>query len=454
MQFRTGQESLAEIFGSLARSSKVPSGDLFATTLANAARTHATFRISNKDPQLPFVVLPAEDDLDDLFANVATYYSSRSPLTAFVHVLGKDLAGLFDPTVPDVEPKRGGARGRSEMALLGACLGETALASLNSVEGALMPSYSACKRSLSFTIARTVALYPSFNVNVAVDRWVRLRQLTGLAVSQAALRAVRSVHAATAKKPMHGDTGLIAPLSVRLVEFLGSLNESDAISHVLFECYPGLQSPAAGLEGPFDLRMSAFLATVEGIQRSTCGVDMDSLAVGYFCNRIQPGSFAHVKVLARLIEFFPNAFVWYGMFCSTSANFDFSQFGNGILAKLDRDVVRSFSFAERPCCDLSLDELEILMRASVRSDSVKPTQQKIATIALLPGLDVFSRFTPEDEMAGVKELETARNFSGDERVSRAARLLEEAAGLLQESLHVQSRASSSTSGSSRRQRKR
>lgn len=432
MKLETALESTSQILGLDAQVGlKAPSADLFSTTLTSPARVHQTFRSSSGAGQLPSVVIPAEFDLEDFFATVATYYPGQSPLTAYVHVLGEDLKECFDPAQPDIVPDSRGLN-RRQIARLGACLGETALAALGSSEAALNPSYSACKRSLGYALARTVALYPSFEKSVAVEkRWARLRRLSGLVVSQVAVRAVCAIHAAASDGAVPSNECALAPrLRSALVTHVAVSHADNVLEHVLIEFYPQLGGIALEIDGPFDARMGVFLRAVEEIQRSSQGAEADSLAVGYFCNRILPGSFAHGKVLARLVEFFPSALVWYGMFCSTSLSFDARHFGNGLFAKLGRDMSQPFSFAQRPQCDLSLDELEVLMRTPLRSEAIKPIQQKIASVALLPGLDVFSRFTPDEDGHGGRDSPATRTGVSDERLTRATQLLGEAVSLL------------------------
>lgn len=456
MKFKTRQESISEILGPEANAgTSRASADLFSTTLTGSARVHQTFRLTSDDAHvLPQVIIPAEFDLDDFFATVATYYHRQSPITAYVHVLGKDIAECFDPARANISPDSGSSN-RTRLALLGACLGETAITAHKSGEEVLgPPPYSACKRSLGYTLARTVALYPNLDVNLATQRWERLRRLTGMAVSYAAVQAVRTVHAAACGGAARLEDGAEGgALQSALASYMATPDAGDALQYAILGCYPRLNDLASEFDGPFDMRMNVFLKVVEGIQDATRGSELDSLALGYFCNRIQPGSFAHSRVLARLVEFFPSALVWYGVFSATSPGFEFRYFANGLFAKLGRDISLPFSFAQSPQCDLSLDELDVLMRAAVKAEAIKPIQQKIASVSLLPGLDVLSRFTPDDDSHGGREFAPIRSGIADERLTQATRLLDEAVSLLSQLGGRQETWVSQTSNV-RRQRKR
>ncbi len=434
MMLEASRETLPEIVGHAQQAvPRESSADLFSTTFVVPARAHLVFRSTRSKAQLPFVVVPAESEMDEFFASVATYHSGRSPITAYVHVLGQDLAEWFDAAQPTIAPERGDIGNRSQLARLGACVGETALAALSSVDATLVPSYSACRRSLGYALARTASLYPGFDADIATDRWARLRRLTGLVVSPESLRAVRMIDAAAGERFVSSvDRAIDSQLWSALSRHFQLSDASSVIQLAILDCYSGLKDIARELEGPFDSRMGAFLKLVEEVQRSTRGAEADSVAVAYFCNKILPGSFAHGKVLARLIEFFPSALVWYGAFCSTSPGFDAHHFGSGLLSKLGRDAAMPFSFAQRPQCDLSLDELEVLMRAPLKTESIKPVQQKIAAVALLPGLDIFSRFSPDDEPHAARDAMSISIEASEATIARATRLFDEGISLLRE----------------------
>lgn len=422
-------ESISEILGAEAKTSfKAPSVDLFSTTLTTSVRTHQVFRPSPVAGRLPLVVIPKDDEIDDFFATIATYHPDQSPITAYIHVLTKSLSEYFDYTRPSISPDRRDLN-RSQVVRLGAAMGETVAASLGTNEAGSNPSYSACRRSLGYALARTSALYPNFDADIVVERWQRLRRLTGLTVLEASVQATCLIHAAASDADKPSTDTLISP---RLYSALAShltLSGADAtLGRALNECYSRLDEAAAEIEGPFDARMRAFLNISEIIINTSQGTETDNLAIGYFCNRILPGSFSHGRILARLVDSFPSALVWYGVFCAASSNFDAHHFEKGLFLKLGRDISQSFSFAEHPRCDLSLDELDVLMRASMRSEAIKPIQQKIISVSLLPGLNILSRFASEDDS---KKMEPSRrSIIADERLARATKLLREAVSLL------------------------
>jgi hypothetical protein len=432
MNLTQGSEPLSTILGSpLTQERKLALGDLFSASVRDAPRVHLTYRLDSEKSQLPYVIIPAGFDVEEFFASVATFYANQSPLSAYVHILGKDLANCFSQVQSTIIPV-GGDMPREQRALLGAAIGETALAALNNIDGPLNTSYSACKRSLGYTLARARALYPELKLNLVVERWQRLRKLTGLAISPSALQALKVTHVVVSGlAPSNTESIFPAEFQMALATFVRAADTDKELERKIFNMYPGVSTMALELKGPFDARMIAFTKVVEEIRNTTHGPEIDSVAVAYFCNQILPASFAHGRVLARLVDFFPTALIWYGFFSCTSNIFDVRNFGNGLFQKLWRDISQPFSFTQRPVSDVSLDEFEVLARASVKADAIKPTQQKIATVALLPGLDIFTRFVADDDTPSVREVTPVSDIP-DPQLSRVTLLLEEATTLLRD----------------------
>ncbi len=200
------------------------------------------------------------------------------------------------------------------------------------------------------------------------------------------------------------------------------------VSSILCDTYPNLAPLARELlTGPFDSRVEIFSKILEVVRSNPIASDIDSIAAAFFCNQILPGSFSHFRLLTRLREAFPSALLWYGVFSCLSPQFDITEFGLGLVAKLTRDLLEPFSFDSRPSCDISFDEFSVLSRLPIKSDAFKPTQPKIALVALLPGVNTFTRFASEDDLP----VEHDRvSIDLEEANTRATGLLEEAIMIL------------------------
>lgn len=420
-------EAISEILGSDMPGALSLSKDLFSSSLIALPKLHETFWLELDDGlSLPNVIVPASGDAEDFFATVATYYQDKSPLSAVVHVLNQETACLIAKR-PKASKSRAANHSRSfRLACLGAAIGETTLAGLGAHEigGAL--SYAACRRTLAFSLCRMTYLYESvLRADVLAERWARLRKLTGLSVSATAIEAVLLAHSLAQGETSSSSLPRIdAALSKALqVCASGDGCDGDLLMPVLVALYPATTQHLDGLRGAFDGRMAVFTRLVEAIQDNSRGVRMDEIAVAFFCNRILPGSFSHAGVLARLVEFFPAALVWYGFFAALSKPSASQQLSPSLIAKLERDLLDVFSFEQRPRCDISLEELEVLSRTSLRAETVQPSHQRALLVALIPGVNLYTRFGAEGDAAGDR---IRRDAEAEKLHARLSQLLEDA----------------------------
>ena len=81
--------SLPELIPVRARSQRSRSEDLFSSAVDKPIVVYECTWFDDKmfDGYLPNLIVPANGDLETLFADIATYYSSFSPITAYAHVV-------------------------------------------------------------------------------------------------------------------------------------------------------------------------------------------------------------------------------------------------------------------------------------------------------------------------------------------------------------------------------
>jgi hypothetical protein len=423
-------ESLPEIFGSTPLSGRpLRRGDLFPSGVLARDKFHETFRVTPEDGiDLPNVIIPALGNDEDLYATIATYYQSLSPISALTHVLGEETKHLLDrrPNNAMIEGKRS-----NRTACLGIAVGEAVLAGLGANDSTVTPTYAACRRTLAFSLCRTQLIFQSsIGADTVASRWIELRKLTGLSVSSHSVQSVLAAIDHSTAGPKISEFAFIEPTVSKCLKTLAKDSKtSGLLLSTMIHLYPGTKRFASALDGPFDGRMSAFTQLVDAIQSTPRGTHTDEIAVAFFCNLIQPGSFAHVKVLAALVDFYPAALVWYGYFCGVAGRTAMQGMDSGLITKLERDLLASFSFESRPECDISFEELQVLSRIKLRAESIKPSHQRAILVGLLPGVNVLSRFDSESEPSTDRsklrlEVEQAKANG------RISRLLEEALHLL------------------------
>ena len=421
-------EALSEIFDSNGQVTVSHKRDLFSSDTFDSAKLHETYRLEPSDGlSLPIVIMPAMDDAEDFFATVATYYQNQSPISALVHILSKETVNLFSDKPKASNTRRSIPDRTFRIACIGTAIGEATLTGLAAQNLDGVPSYATCKRTLSFSLCRTTQLYgKKLRTGVVAERWKKLRKLTGLSVSEPTTEAVLLAHGFASKSATKSSLSRIETTLGKTLQKLIRSDEHDSnlLESVLTELYPGTKQFFDDLTGVFDGRMSAFRGAVESIQANSRGVHTDEIAVAFACNRILPGSFAHAGVLVNLVEFFPSALVWYGFLSALSATSKSQQLNQGLITKLERDLVDVFNFEQRPRCDISLEELEVLSRTQLRTEIVKPSQQRALLVALLPGVNIYTRFGSGDNE--VVDKKHQREVEAEVLHGRVSKLLEEA----------------------------
>jgi hypothetical protein len=398
--------------------------DLFASTAEIEARLHTTYQLSSTASEPPYVVIPYKNDILDFFASAATYYQTKLPLSAYMHILPPELIDCFDPQRTCVTPT---IIDSNSLALLGASLGETLLSTHNRLDTDSPPVYSSCRRSLSYCLARARVLYPSLPPNTVIDRWRRLRIASGLGFLEPSVSAIEFVYDTLYLSSENAPT-VDADLLGALREFIASPNTGESVfEQNLTRLHPPLKNQLAGLNGPFDQRLSFFLDAISQLQQSTQPSSWSSLVAGYLCNRILRGSFLHYRLLGKLVDFFPSALLWYGVFSLVTAGEKVDDICKGAVRKLKRDLSQPFSYSRRPESDFSLDEIEILLRAPLDFSQLNAANQRTVIVTLLPGLDVFSRLgVKDDQPIGKNEKRRLDTHITEEKVLRAADLISQA----------------------------
>lgn len=431
---RRGTESLAEILGQRSPRLRLPESDLFSAEKIQAeGKVHKTFRLEIDDGlNVPNVIFPANGDDTDFFATLATYYQGQVPLSALVHILGRETVDLLSEKDLPVKSSVTQSTKASRLACIGAALGESALLGASNRGTDEYVSYAACRRTLSFSLCRASILYrSSFPKALLTSRWQRLRESTGLHVSGPAIEAAGMAHdlAMGNMKHLSGMPGVesIADATFAFVTSLG--NEPGPMLDGLRALYPSIGPSLREMEGPFDGRMIVFTKLIDAIRAESRGAKTDDIAIGFLCDRIFPGSFAHYSLLIDLVMLFPAACVWYGFFAACSSQQSALNSNSTLFTKLDRDLIEVFSFEQRPRCDISFEEYDVLSRLKINADTVKPTNLRSVLVALLPGVDIYSRLSGSAEQSS----DLPQRDVSEEIHRRVSMLLEEALYTLRKS---------------------
>jgi hypothetical protein len=428
---KRNKETLSSILGRGDTYAKSGGADLFSFAKNTEETFFETFRGDKaEDFENPLVVIAGESEIENFFIAVNTYHQEKSPITALIHVLDDDLKLLISQKSKVLNSRGAKSTFSFRRASIGLAIGEAALAAAVVNENESTVPYAACRRTLSFSLCRGTLLFGSkLNSHVLAQRWIRLRKMTGLPVSEAGVNVLTTLHDLISGKPSNSDA---VNINIDLVHDLSALDSNlswsdDAMLPTLLNIYPAIASYLKELEGPFDTRITFFNKLVDAIKDNSHGVRNDEIAIAFACNRILPGSFSHVGVLLKLADSFPLAILWYGMFSALN-NFNNSKIVSpGLVAKLERDLIESFSFEQRPKCDISLQELDVISRVGVRSEVLKPSQQRAILVSIYPGIDIYTRLAIDNDSVITR---SKKDVELNEMHRRVTRLLDEAAFLI------------------------
>ena len=395
--------SLSQLLRREARHGSANANDLFSASINHAPRQHDCYwrKAEESGLDLPAVVVPYSGDVETFYADVATYYPDMSPITAYMHVLSDEfigLSGIKELTNDKVKFENSDfsiAKNRIWIAL---SIAEAASMVFSS--GVIANSdvtYSICRRSLSFTIGRARFLYPYYPQEKVADRWHRLREISEMEFSPQCSASILWIarlafNTLSSKQYLEGATSEHINALRNLVLRSSS---SAQFGQYLVDVYPKISEQLHVVTGDYDGRMQGLTEIINAIRMHRRGVELDAMAIAYFCNDILPGSMAHIKMLARYMREYPSILIWYGFFSGLSDEFDWRGVLAGIGQKLSRDICSPFSLESQQCADVALDELEVLTRVGLSASAIKPVHQRTMLVSLMPGVDIWCRLPIE-----------------------------------------------------------
>jgi hypothetical protein len=388
-----------EDFLRITKSKKEFRGDLFDSTLTATGIQHKCFWNKEVDfLQLPVFVIPEKDDLESFFADVATYYSSFSPISSYVHVCNDDIAkNIFlgaRKAYKIAKPSE-----RKLKAYLACILGDVITGALHESKtlttGTI--SYASCSQAVSFSMARSNILYPWMNPEDVAERWILAHKIVQKEVASSLLETAIGFFrmmddgARVEKKPKFDAIEFDSDLAKYVSGSIGEL-ELDNILATSF----AITNEAKMIGGAFNNRVSGFNSLVAVVESSPLPARQKSICMAYYCNRILPGSLSHAEILREKVQNYPDVVFWYAVFACLSDEFDVRSIASGVCIKIIRDLVSPMDFETRPSCDISIEELEVLSRLSLKASTIKPRQRRIMRVSLLPGVEVDITFGEAD----------------------------------------------------------
>ncbi len=339
---------------------------------------------SNVD-SMPSVCIVKKENMRDFLAWAATYLPSASPLTAFCRVVTPEVFDSLPRKMnlpPTMRDQEGG--------VVGVILAE-ALSYFDGRDDSTRLSLAACARTFSHAMARAMLLgYEWPLVQRAGVAWQELREVTGQTATststndlQTCWRVIYSLYSE--------DQGRDAQLDKDLKVILSACEDIRQRSDISSDIWQSLTrdlSPFAELRGLMTGPREDRVVVVEKVLSTfpTQNLLRDqriTFVIGYLASRISPGTLDHYGLLRSKVPMSSLALIWYGL-CSGLASRGDLRDASGLSLRLFRDLQRPSSIEERPDCDISIDELKVLMSAVTRESGIKPGNPNTLEVELIP----------------------------------------------------------------------
>lgn len=378
------------------RKESLKNNDLFSSTLIKEDRRHSCYWEKDSDQLgLPIFVVPFESDFETIFADIATFYPSFSPISAYVHVCSEKTANALG-----VGGKKNGRSIKVDDRQIKFCLG-TVLG--EAVAGTLFDSqslnsanvgYASCTQTLSYSIARAKMLYSDVGVREVANKWQLAHELTQRKTEKRISDAVVEMYDFFGEWSLSykGRRSVSNNLDCDVLyqNLSGILSDVDLID--FFNRKFNIGEHAKAISGAFNDRISAFNHLVGAVESSSASERVKSACIAYYCNKILSGSFSHVGLLKDKVSLYPDIVIWYAVYACLSPECNVKTVASGIGLKLIRDLLSPFPVEERPSCDISVEELEVLSRVSLKASVVKPRHRRLMRVSLLPGVEIEIAF--------------------------------------------------------------
>jgi len=346
----------------------------------------------NRADELPRIVVVADEVLEDFFAWAITFLPNYRPLTSFLRVLPWSVfSELQKRKAPRVFENRS--------VLIGLILGETLT---NATGRGFIESLplTAFESTYSYAIGRAIALgFDDFLLPYISAGWQSARKFgeqRGRRMSPEFLESVWGVVLLLAGD-RSSNRGVFRQTE-RIGELLQACEEISARGQLSTSALERLSlgriSPLLFVDAmrlPREQRVVAFERAMQDLATSPTSEPGINFVVGYLASLVGDGSLEHAHLVFPLQAQFPTAMLWYGICAAlpptTRVLLDYGHLGLRILRLLDRkdDIL------DTPYCDISLSELEIMIRGEPRSRSFRQAHASFLRVELAPCITTVIR---------------------------------------------------------------
>lgn len=364
-----------------------------------------------KDDSLPALVVVGDEDVTDFLAWAVTFLPAFRPLTSFLRVLPWTVFSL-------VQERRRGGDVEISAALVGGILGETLT---NATGRGFIESLplTAFESTYSYALSRmlSIGLNPKILQYVS-DGWHDVREFTDQPTRRIPRDSLEEIWSVVLR--LAGGKRVVSPSAAHedrighIEEACREIRDSGSVSSFNWHRLSGggisNSAIADSMSSTKEHRVEAFEETARLLSKQVSDELCTSFLVGYLASLVSDGSLEHAHLIFPLQDQLPTAMLWYGICAGllpkNRVRTDYSHLGLRIL----RSLKRMDGLLSPPTCDISLSELEVLLRGDPRSRSFRQTHASLLRVELAPMVTTVLRWP--GRQAGVSQLGL---FSVDDR---------------------------------------
>jgi len=384
--------------------------DLFDSSFEKTYSTHTCYYEKQGDAlEFPLVIIPQKDDFEAFYADLSTFHPSVTPVSAYAYVCTEITASklALESKKSQRRVKFNDIKGRLDIAMiLGEAITETLLTRQNLITANI--GYAACTQTLSFSLLKAKKIYGEIDNGEFFERWALAQKLTQHDTKNSSRIAI--IHLDELEKSVENENELWT-----LLKYARGEAPEILLKEFFIEKF-GLKELDQEITHTYNGRISAFNKITETVNSSDALKNLKSAAIAYYCNRIQPGSMNHTAVLKNHITEHNRIVFWYMLFACRSEEFEPKNAMSGICLKLTRDLHKPFSISERPECDISVEELEIISRLALKASILKPKRQRVISVSLLPGIDIDLEIGAQDQTSKIKSSDAERDSAENKKL--------------------------------------
>jgi hypothetical protein len=349
-------------------------------------------------PSLPSAVVVEQDARRDFLAWTATYLPTFRPFTAYFRVL--DVATAEALMKPDSTP----FLGTLEPACLGLIFGEAATY-LEERHDLRQLTPIGCAGTYSYCMSRALSLGLGNQTPDAVAKaWSTVRNITRqapLTPDVSCLQDVWSVLLSLTEDTQFSVSQTWRRMPDEIVSAcldvsrLGELQPNTWRALVRHQV-PMLAPMMAEMRGTREERVSLLEAVLKNMSAELGDFATGSFISAYLVSLVAPGTMDHVGLLGPHLRALPTAILWYGLLAGLHKESGLQSFASGLGRRVMREVLRDERLLDRPHCDISSAELEILMGSEKQVLDFRTASQSHIEVELAPCITTVVRWRPRN----------------------------------------------------------